>query len=56
MIETTSDLISIITCAGGILTSLLVAIRYSRCKVIRCGCLSCEREVADASDAADNVA
>ena len=47
MIDTSADLIAVITAAATALTGILVAIRYSRCKVVKCGCITCEREVAD---------
>ena len=48
MIETSADLIAVITAAAAALTSVIVAIRYSRCKVVRCGCINCERDIESA--------
>ena len=48
MIETSADLIAVITATVAALTSVIVAIRYSRCKIVKCWCINCERDVESA--------
>ena len=45
MIESSADIIAIITASAAAITSVIVAIRHSRCKVVKCGCMECERDV-----------
>ena len=45
MIESSADLIAIITASAAAITSVIVAIRYFRCRVVKCGCITCERDI-----------
>ncbi len=45
IISDSGDLIAVITAAASAVTGLLIAIRYSRCKEIRCWGMKCIREV-----------
>ena len=45
MIESSAELIAVITAGAAALTSVIVAIQYSRCRVVKCGCINCEQDV-----------
>ena len=47
MIESASDLIAVITASATAITGLIVAIRYSRCKLVKCLCVTCERDLVE---------
>ena len=47
IITSVADLIALITASATAITGILVAIRYSRCKLIKLGCISCERDLIE---------
>ena len=47
VITSVADLIALITASATAITGILVAIRYSRCKLINCFGVKCEREIIE---------
>lgn len=47
IIVNVADLIALITASATAITGILVAIRYSRCKLINCFGVKCEREIVE---------
>lgn len=47
IIVNVADLIALITASATAITGVLVAIRYSRCKLINCFGIKCEREIVE---------
>tara|TARA_B100001094_G_scaffold216533_1_gene210648 strand:- start:3444 stop:3617 length:174 start_codon:yes stop_codon:yes gene_type:complete len=48
IIVNVADLIALITASATAITGVIVAIRYSRCKLINCFGVKCERELVEA--------